>query len=388
MAGKLITLEEAAQMLGVSASEVSEMRQRQEVYGYRDGGSWKFKQEDIEKIVADRAGSSGGSTTSSSGIDFDLPASASGVGLPFDMDDAKSDPLGLSGSGSGLTSGSNLGSGLNLMGESDLGLSPASDIHASAQKGPNSPPSTGSGLDLLGSDVQLAAMSGTGSNIFSGSGSGIGGDAGKTMLTAELADRPAGDSSVKLSMRESDSVLTDGGSDVTLDVAGSGINLTSPKDSGILLDNLDLASASGIGKRGGSDTSLKTDEDFLLTPMEEQGDDSTDSGSQVIALEGSDFADDATATLIAGEVPGLSSALDEGGLGSFGGPGGLSAGSVNYQPAGPDTVFGAGSVITLVVCTLFMGLAGVMMYDIVRNMWSWDTPYSFSSTLMDMILQK
>jgi len=387
MAGKLITLEEAAQMLGVSPSDLSEMRQRQEVYGYRDGGSWKFKQEDVEKLVADRGGASGSSVTSSSGIDFDLPASASGVGLPFDMDDAKSDPLGL-GSGSNLSSGSGLGSGLNLMGgESDLRISPASDIHAGSS-GPNSPPSTGSGLDLLGSDVQLAAMSGTGSNIFSGSGSGIGGsDAGKTMLTAELADRPSGDSSVKLTMRESDSVLTDGGSDVTLDVAGSGINLTSPKDSGILLDNLDLAAASGIGKRGGSDTSLRTDEDFLLTPMEEQGDDSTDSGSQVIALEGSDFADDATATLIAGEVPGLSPALDDGGFGQYGGAG-VAAGPMSFQPAAPDTVFGAGSVITLVVCTLFMGLTGVMMYDIVRNMWSWDTPYSFSSTLMDMILQR
>jgi hypothetical protein len=190
-------------------------------------------------------------------------------------------------------------------------------------------------------------------------------------------------------MQDSDNVLTDGGSDVTLDVAGSGINLASPKDSGILLDNLDLAAASGIGKRGGSDTSLKTDEDFLLTPMEEQGDDSTDSGSQVIALEGSDFADDATATLIAGEVPGLGPALDaEGfGAGAYAGAG-AGAGAMAMQPAAPDTVFGVGSVITLIVCTLFMGLTGVMMYDIIRNMWSWDTPYSFSSTLMDLILQR
>jgi hypothetical protein len=309
------------------------------------------------------------------------------VGLPFDMDDAKSDPLGL-GSGSKLTSGSGLGSGLNLN-ESDLRLSPASDIHGSSPT--PMPPGGGSGLDLLGSDVQLAAMSGTGSNIFSGSGSGIGGsDAGKTMLTAELADKkPAGDSSIKLTMRDSDSVLSDAGSDVTLDVAGSGINLTSPKDSGILLDNLDLAAASGIGKRGGSDTSLKTDEDFLLTPMEEQGDDSTDSGSQVIALEGSEFgADDATATLLAGEVPGMSEALGQ----EFGGYStsgmGMGAGAMAFQPAAPDTAFGAGSVITLVVCTVLMLLTGVMMFDIIRSMWAWDTPYSFSSTLMDMILQR
>jgi hypothetical protein len=231
-------------------------------------------------------------------------------------------------------------------------------------------------------------MSGTGSNIFSSGLSGIGSDAGKTMLTAELADKASGESSVKLTMRDSDSVLSDTGSDVTLDVAGSGINLTSPKDSGILLDNLDLAAASGIGKRGGSDTNLKTDEDFLLTPMEEQGDDSTDSGSQVIALEGSEFgADDATATLLAGEVPGMSEALGH----EFGGgfsTSGMGAGAMAFQPAVPDTAFGVGSVITLVVCTVLMLLTGVMMFDIVRNMWSWDNSYSFSSTLMDMILQR
>jgi hypothetical protein len=120
--------------------------------------------------------------------------------------------------------------------------------------------------------------------------------------------------------------------------------------------------------------------------MEEQGDDSTDSGSQVIALEGSDFADDATATLIAGEVPGLGDALGEAGLGGGYAAAGMGGGAMSFQPAGPDTAFGVGSVVTLVVCTVFMGLAGVMMYDIIRNMWSWDTPYSFNSTLMDMIL--
>ena len=41
MARKFITLEEAAQMLGVSPETLTEMRDRQKVHGYRDGASWK-----------------------------------------------------------------------------------------------------------------------------------------------------------------------------------------------------------------------------------------------------------------------------------------------------------------------------------------------------------
>ena len=54
MAGKLIPLDIAAQQLGVSPDELNDLRQRQEIYGYRDGASWKFKPEDVEKLAAER----------------------------------------------------------------------------------------------------------------------------------------------------------------------------------------------------------------------------------------------------------------------------------------------------------------------------------------------
>ena len=54
MARKFVDLEEAAQILGVTPDTLSEMRDRREVHGYRDGSSWKFKQEDIERVKADR----------------------------------------------------------------------------------------------------------------------------------------------------------------------------------------------------------------------------------------------------------------------------------------------------------------------------------------------
>jgi excisionase family DNA binding protein len=43
MARKLVPLDEAAKQLSLSPDELNEMRQNGEIYGYRDGASWKFK---------------------------------------------------------------------------------------------------------------------------------------------------------------------------------------------------------------------------------------------------------------------------------------------------------------------------------------------------------
>jgi hypothetical protein len=81
MASKLVPLAEAATILGVTPDELSEMRQRGDIYGYRDGASWKFKQEDLEKLNNDRAGASSGLGSGFGlsdlglGNDFEIPAS-------------------------------------------------------------------------------------------------------------------------------------------------------------------------------------------------------------------------------------------------------------------------------------------------------------------------
>ena len=54
MARKFVDQEEAAKMLGVSPETLNEMRERQKIYGYRDGGNWKFKPEDVERLIAER----------------------------------------------------------------------------------------------------------------------------------------------------------------------------------------------------------------------------------------------------------------------------------------------------------------------------------------------
>ncbi|MGC3970211.1 MAG: helix-turn-helix domain-containing protein [Pirellulales bacterium] len=388
---KLISLEEAAHILGITAAEVGEMRQRQELYGYRDGGNWKFKQSDVEQLAMDRSGMA--------------PAPGSSGILPVDLDGGdqvvlSEFELGDSGPGSSTVIGGKkpgsdlkLDSGIDLGGDSDLKLAGASglnfggsDLQLAGDSGKLSPADASdqsnvlggpdSDLNILGSDVRLAGDS----NVFDSPLPGGSMAAGKTMLTAELADKGgAPDSAVKMTMKDADSVFGDTGSDVTRNAGGSGINLLSPQDSGMLLDDLDLSGASGIAQAVGEDSEIKGDDDFLLTPSLEGGDDSMDSGSQVIALDG-DYGDDATATLLAGDVPGLGGGFgDEGMMAPAGGMVGGGYATV------PDTHFGIGTIAAMSVCVLLMALSGIMMYDIVRNMWSWDKPVSISSTLMDMI---
>ena len=32
-------------------------------------------------------------------------------------------------------------------------------------------------------------------------------------------------------------------------------------------------------------------------------------------------------------------------------------------------------------------LTGMMLFDLVRNMWSWDKPYAYNSSLMDALME-
>ena len=50
---KLIPMEEAAQLLGVSVEKLNELRSNNEVFGYRDGSTWKFKMAELERVADD-----------------------------------------------------------------------------------------------------------------------------------------------------------------------------------------------------------------------------------------------------------------------------------------------------------------------------------------------
>jgi hypothetical protein len=61
----------------------------------------------------------------------------------------------------------------------------------------------------------------------------------------------------------------------------------------------------------------------------------------------------------------------------------LSAGPVSVSREAPYTVW---NVVSLSACALVLAMCGLMMFDLVRNMWSWDSPYSLNSWLADTIL--
>src|SRR5262249_1381931 len=53
MAQRFLTLEEAANQLGISVDRLLALRQANKVTGYKDGTSWKFRSEAIEKLASD-----------------------------------------------------------------------------------------------------------------------------------------------------------------------------------------------------------------------------------------------------------------------------------------------------------------------------------------------
>ncbi len=48
---KLIPMEEAARMLGIPVERLTELRSNNEIFGYRDGATWKFKMSEIERVA-------------------------------------------------------------------------------------------------------------------------------------------------------------------------------------------------------------------------------------------------------------------------------------------------------------------------------------------------
>jgi hypothetical protein len=75
MAGKFIDLKAAAKQLGITPEHLQELREAGKVHGYKDGTSWKFKPEEIQRLTSDLA---------TDADDFELSDSASLSGDDFD----------------------------------------------------------------------------------------------------------------------------------------------------------------------------------------------------------------------------------------------------------------------------------------------------------------
>jgi hypothetical protein len=169
----------------------------------------------------------------------------------------------------------------------------------------------------------------------------------------------------------------------------SGINLVKANDSGLSLE--EPLALGGEGKSSDEDSAevqeLSSDDDFLLTPMLELDDQESDSsGSQVIALDTEEQADDQAPTLLGEDIQAMNQ-LE---------PAGLAMGAaqpVQQQmmmmapaPAAAPARYGAGVIVGLVLMTIPVLLSGMMMFEMARNMWSWDGPTSVNATILDGFL--
>jgi hypothetical protein len=192
---------------------------------------------------------------------------------------------------------------------------------------------------------------------------------------------------------KSDSDITIGGSD-------SGISLVDPHDSGLSLEQpLDLEASNAdsfdLGEEdvisledvaAEDEDRLKSDEDFLLTPIEDASDEG-DSSSQVIALDAEEefsggfgsspaMLEEDLTTASPLVAPGLA-------------PAAALAGAPVMAPAGyvAEPSFSGANITVLVICFLFMFVGGMFMYDLVRHMWSWGAPYGWTGSMMDSLAQ-
>lgn len=385
MAQKFYTTKEAAELLGIAPADLNSMRERNEIRGFRDGMDWKFRAEDIEalrlKLRAD-ATTGGAHQTPSSDDEILL--------LDEDLSPGN---VGTSGSGtiagglSGLDAGKSdvkvAGSGVNLGGS---GIGPEATSEAKPE-GPSErdslfdeleplPPATAEGLEA---------------------GPAVGGSDSAVNLAGEGLD--------------DDDVVIGGsgsGSDVTLG-SDSGISLMDTNDSGISLEgeielvpseeSLELDEGDMLMLEEAVDTEaptqLRTDAEFMLTPFEEAEGEETESGSQVIALDtepatGSSpgmaelLGPEAVAPLAVGpEAPAPGPAV-----GGFVGPvpGVTPAMEPGMMMPMGEAPWGTLWNTMLIVCTVLLALCGMMCFDLIRNMWSWQGPFSLNSTIMDAIL--
>ncbi len=433
-----LSLEDSAKLLGVSTNELIEMRSRGEIFGFRDGTSWKFKSDEIERVerelsgdvlddnaggssilVSERPGESSksgfarGSDVASSKSDLQLdadapdfgsdvslvadPSSGSGLRLvnrntpaPADGDDDvftlandDSGEIEIDASSLSLGPGSNLGSSSDLGLGSELRLAGDSPSGNAPAKPAASKPAAAKSDVIGGSDLKLKSQAQGGSpDIFGGSDADLD-------LGGEL----------HLASDDNDDLVLGSSSDLGMN-ADSGINLTAPSDSGLSLEDdpldlagsgisgLNLGSGSDVGgasssdiPAGGSGTGLSdidfsAAEDFQLSPsggMEIE----EDSGSQVIEIEDStDLGGFGNEDL---GLPGDVGGFMEGGFDEAAVATGVGAGAAAYR--GPlEVPLAFWQVGTLLLILMMLGLSGLLVTDIVRNMWSWNGESEISIT--------
>jgi hypothetical protein len=428
MARKLIDQEEAARILGVTTEEVGSLRDRKKLFPFRDGGDWKYKQEDLERLKAEmdderaeKAGGGGGATNEEewtgdshmSDVELELNDDLDSI-LLSEVEMGGSAKEGMStiigkmsedaaldadlppATASRAVVNPTSDSGITLGNDSGLSLSTDSEISLAGGGGSSIPLGMDSDVKLAGSDIGTKAPGGSSDKLFGSDALRLSDDelslvdSGQPPVKAKSGDsgKKGAGSSIKLGDEELEVFV--GGSDVTQSPTDSGIQLISASDSGLSLDQpLALGSSARRLLDGEEGAEGKGEDDFLLTALDDGTEESSDSGSQVIALD----SDDEISSGMFAPLAGGAGLLEEEPMAAAPGAAVVTAASPTMMVAAApvamaapvEAPFSGANVAFLAVCVVLLLLCGMMTFDLMRNMWSWDGPYNVNSSIMESI---
>ena len=367
MAGKFLSIEEAARQLKVTVEEVQRLVDRKKLFPMRDGATLKFKADEIERVAGDLA---------AGGPDSDAPVID---GAPAGAD--KADQMAVGGpldEGDWVFAASEVHAGSQTIvrgGPADAaaaaadasGLSFASDVGAGPQASAAATFEDDLVLDSIAAGSVIAgAADVSGLNLGSPAAADAGGmtlDLGQVIGGAAAGGGLSG--------------LSPGGSGPGLALgsaagSGAGAALSGPLDSGLSLEDadinvsgIDLAAASGIGSAvdaGGSLAAVSVAAGSLAGDAFDLGDVGEDeSASVVIATD--DTGDSSFFGAATDDSASASVSLEESSISDV-----ASGLGVGLPPEFVvDTTFSVWQVLALACCTLLMLTASLVMFDLTST---------------------
>lgn len=372
MAGKFLSLEEAARHLGVTVDEVHRFVDRKKLFPMRDGATIKFKVDDVERFAHDLADE--GSRSDDLSLDLDSPADAAvGPGGAPEADD--------------IVLGDALDAGDSLFSEAGDATSASHTIVRTGDAG------SMAGGDASG--LSMSSVAGTSAADIVFGDSVVGGEPDNDDLNLESivgassigASSPAlppaatsgitggpGELDETLAIDLGDALPADAegsfaiGSDAGLagspEATGAGLALSGPLDSGLSLEegNIEM---SGIDLGGGASAVAADDGTVLGGDDFELGAGGGDDDSASVVIAESETGDSsffgqamgAEASAFGDESVGLPSSIASEAMGM---PGDFA----------PEMAFSVWQTAGLICCSLLLLFGGFIAYDLVRTIGS------------------
>jgi len=275
MAKKYLSLEEAARHAGVSVEQLKQLRERGEIRGFSDGGTWKFKTDDVEELIRSRQADSNPDVPLLTD-DVDLEADSSIIGME-EEDLVSEQPTVIRGSASALDDEDDAAFLVGMTSDSDVQLIPnellTDDGHSDmvsmghsdsdVRLVDGSPALTDPGSD---SDVKLVGGSDSDVQIVGGSDSDVRIMEDDSDSDVKLVPEHKADTEHDMAALEDDSdsdvaLVAPAGSGVSLDMRDTDASVFEEDESGISLgdgSSITLAAESGISlEKIDSDLELK-----------------------------------------------------------------------------------------------------------------------------------